>query len=76
MPLPVPIPPSPAGVGRRCSPRSPSAASTWMPEHGSCARSTRTRKVALLADGAELPYDLFLGVPVHRAPAGGRRRRA
>jgi sulfide:quinone oxidoreductase len=27
------------------------------------------RKVALLSDGAELPYDLFLGVPVHRAPA-------
>jgi len=27
------------------------------------------RKVALLSDGAEMPYDLFLGVPVHRAPA-------
>jgi sulfide:quinone oxidoreductase len=26
------------------------------------------RKVALLSDGAEMPYDLFLGVPVHRAP--------
>jgi len=26
------------------------------------------RKVALLDDGAELPYDLFLGVPKHRAP--------
>jgi sulfide:quinone oxidoreductase len=24
--------------------------------------------VALLSDGGELPYDLFLGVPVHRAP--------
>jgi sulfide:quinone oxidoreductase len=33
------------------------------------------RRVALLEDGAELPYDLFLGVPKHRAPevviAGG-----
>jgi sulfide:quinone oxidoreductase len=26
------------------------------------------RSVALLDDGTELPYDLFLGVPVHRAP--------
>ena len=27
------------------------------------------RKVAILRDGGEMPYDLFLGVPVHRAPA-------
>ncbi|HEY7952093.1 MAG TPA: FAD-dependent oxidoreductase [Solirubrobacteraceae bacterium] len=27
------------------------------------------RKVAALDDGSELPYDLFLGVPKHRAPA-------
>ncbi|HTZ64995.1 MAG TPA: FAD/NAD(P)-binding oxidoreductase [Solirubrobacteraceae bacterium] len=27
------------------------------------------RKVALLRDGGEMPYDLFLAVPVHRAPA-------
>jgi len=26
------------------------------------------RKVAILRDGGEMPYDLFLGVPVHRAP--------
>jgi sulfide:quinone oxidoreductase len=26
------------------------------------------RRVALLRDGGEMPYDLFLGVPVHRAP--------
>src|SRR4029077_2862971 len=26
------------------------------------------RKVAVLSDGAELPYELFLGVPVHRVP--------
>ena len=26
------------------------------------------RKVALFSDGGEMPYDLFLGVPVHRAP--------
>jgi sulfide:quinone oxidoreductase len=28
-----------------------------------------SRKVAILRDGDEMPYDLFLGVPVHRAPA-------
>jgi len=27
------------------------------------------RKVALVGDDGEMPYDLFLGVPVHRAPA-------
>jgi len=27
------------------------------------------RKVAVLSDGSEMPFDLFLGVPVHRAPA-------
>jgi sulfide:quinone oxidoreductase len=27
------------------------------------------RKVAILRDGGEMPFDLFLGVPVHRAPA-------
>ena len=27
-----------------------------------------TRSVAVLDDGAELPFDLFLGVPKHRAP--------
>ena len=26
------------------------------------------RKVALLTDGTELPYELFLGIPVHRVP--------
>jgi sulfide:quinone oxidoreductase len=26
------------------------------------------RRVAMLRDGAEMPYDLFLAVPVHRAP--------
>src|SRR5439155_11517686 len=26
------------------------------------------RKVVVLKDGSEVPYDLFLGVPKHRAP--------
>ena len=67
MPLGVPIPPSPKasqvilaafaerGIG-------------WHP--GQLVRALDPgRKVALLGDGAEMPYDLFLGVPVHRAPA-------
>ena len=36
---------------------------------GWSAGSIPTRKVALLSDDTELPYDLFLGIPVHRAPA-------
>jgi sulfide:quinone oxidoreductase len=67
MPLGVPIPPSPRasqvilaalaerGIG-------------WHP--GQLVRALDPdRKVALLSDGGEMPYDLFLGVPVHRAPA-------
>ena len=55
-------------VGRVCSPRLPNAASTGIPTSRS-ERSTRRGSSVLLADGGELPYDLFLGVPVHRAPA-------
>ena len=67
MPLPTPIPPSPSaseavlaafeerGIG-------------WHPN-----RLVRTldpaRKVATFDDGTEMAYDLFLGVPTHRAPA-------
>jgi sulfide:quinone oxidoreductase len=28
-----------------------------------------SRKVAVLSDGTEMPYELFFGVPVHRVPA-------
>jgi sulfide:quinone oxidoreductase len=67
MPLPKPIPPSPAaseallvafeerGIG-------------WYPNR--LVRSLDpTRKVAVFADDTEMAYDLFLGVPTHRAPA-------
>ena len=67
MPLGVPIPPSPgasaallaafAGRGICCYP-------------GQLVRALDpARQVARLADGGEIPYDLFLGVPVHQAPA-------
>jgi sulfide:quinone oxidoreductase len=67
MPLPGPIPPSPeasealvAAFGER--------GIAWHP--GRAVRSLdANRKVAVLDDGTELAFDLYLGVPVHRAPA-------
>ena len=66
LPLPVPVPPSPdaskallAAFAERgiefCGERAVTALDA-------------DRKVAVLSDGTELPYDLFLGVPVHHAP--------
>ena len=47
---------------RRCSPRSPSAASAGIPS--TLVRGLDpARRVALLGDDTEMPYDLFLGVP-------------
>jgi sulfide:quinone oxidoreductase len=66
MPMPVPIPPSPDA--------SQLLLSTFA-ERGITFRGNSlvrgldaARNVALLADGDEVPYDLFLGVPMHRAP--------
>ena len=39
----------------------------WHPRREVCELDP-ARKVAILRDGGELPYDLFLAVPVHRAP--------
>jgi sulfide:quinone oxidoreductase len=67
MPLGVPIPPSPAAS---------EALLGAFAERGIHWHAERlvteldpARKVALLSGGGEMPYDLFLGVPVHRAPA-------
>jgi sulfide:quinone oxidoreductase len=67
MPLGVPIPPSPqastaildAFAERGIGFRGGVLVTALDPE----------RHVALLSDGSEVAYDLFLGVPVHRAPA-------
>jgi sulfide:quinone oxidoreductase len=67
MPLGVPIPPSPqastaildAFAERDITFRGGVLVTALDPE----------RHVALLSDGSEVAYDLFLGVPVHRAPA-------
>ncbi len=67
MPMGVPIPPSPAAS---------EALLTAFAERGIGWHAERlvreldpARKVAMLSDGSEMPYDLFLGIPAHRAPA-------
>ena len=79
MPLPAPLPPSPpasqallaAFAERRIA---------WYPER-LVDRLDPGRQVAVLSDGTQMPYDLFLGVPRHQVPpavqasglaAGGR----
>lgn len=67
MPLPTPIPPSPAAS---------EALLTAFAERGiefhpqlMVRELDPARSVAIFGDDREMPYDLFLGVPVHRAPA-------
>ncbi len=67
MPLPVPIPPSPAASEALLAAFAERDI-TWYPGRQVTALDP-DRKVVVLADGDELPYDLFLGIPVHRAPA-------
>jgi sulfide:quinone oxidoreductase len=67
MPLPVPIPPSPAAselVLASLAERD----IAWHP--GRLVRAVDgDRRVLRLDDDTELPYDLFLAVPTHRAPS-------
>jgi sulfide:quinone oxidoreductase len=67
MPLPVPIPPSPDASAALISAFAERNIA-WHPNELVRGLDPE-RKTALLADGGEMPYDLFLGVPVHRAPA-------
>jgi sulfide:quinone oxidoreductase len=66
MPLGVPIPPSPAASEALLVAFAERGIS-WHPERLVKSLSPE-RKVAVFSDGTELPYDLFLGVPVHKAP--------
>ena len=66
MPMGVPIPPSPA-ASKALLTAFAERGIDWHPER-LVTRLDPARKVALLSDGGEMPYDLFLGVPVHRAP--------
>lgn len=67
IPLSVPVPPSPAASEALLA----AFAERGIEWHGErlVTGLDPARKVALTADGSEMPYDLFLGVPVHRAPA-------
>jgi len=67
MPLGVPIPPSPQ-ASEAVLAAFAARGIGWHP--GQLVRSLDPdRKVAQLSGGGELPFDLFLGVPVHHAPA-------
>ena len=66
LPLPSPVPPSPdtsAALLEAFAERD----IAFVPGRR-IASLERGRSVAVLDDGAELPFDLFLGVPKHRAP--------
>lgn len=66
IPLPSPVPPSPetsAALTREFDDRGIDLITGKR-----VASLDAARKVVALDDGAELPYDLFLGVPKHRAP--------
>ena len=67
MPMGVPIPPSP-GASEALLAAFVERDIHWVGERAVRALDPE-RKVAILSDGGELPYDLFLGIPVHRAPA-------
>jgi sulfide:quinone oxidoreductase len=67
MPFGVPIPPSPdtsAAILETFAERD----IEFLPDH-LVESLDGTTKEAVLDDGTRLPYDLFLGIPVHRAPA-------
>src|SRR5580658_6088400 len=67
MPLPVPIPPSPAASSALLEAFAQRNIA-WFPSQV-IRELDPTANVARFADGTELPYDLFLGVPTHHVPA-------
>ena len=66
MPMGAPIPPSPA-ASEALLVAFAERGIDWHPDR-LVHELDPVRKVAMFNDGGELPYDLFLGVPVHRAP--------
>jgi sulfide:quinone oxidoreductase len=65
--FPRPIPPSPAASELLVTTFAERGIE-WHPRREVCELDP-ARKIATARDGGELPYDLFLAVPVHRAPA-------
>jgi sulfide:quinone oxidoreductase len=66
LPLSSPVPPSPE-TSRALLSAFAEREIAFMPGRR-VASIDAGRRVAVLDDGSELPYDLFLGVPKHRAP--------
>jgi sulfide:quinone oxidoreductase len=67
MPLPAPVPPSPP-ASKALLAAFAERDIAWHPQQ-LIRRLDVDRSVALFDGGGEIPYDLFLGVPVHRVPA-------
>jgi sulfide:quinone oxidoreductase len=66
MPLGAPIPPSPA-ASQALLTAFAERGIAWHPDRLVRALDAE-RRVAVCADGGEMPFDLFLAVPVHRVP--------
>jgi sulfide:quinone oxidoreductase len=66
MPLPAPVPPSPP-ASKALLAAFAERDIAWHPQQ-LIRRLDVDRSVAVLDGGGEIPYDLFLGVPVHRVP--------
>jgi sulfide:quinone oxidoreductase len=66
MPLGKPIPPSPAASEALLAAFAERGID-WHPD-STVRELDPATNVARLSDGREMPFDLFLGVPVHRAP--------
>jgi sulfide:quinone oxidoreductase len=67
LPMPVPIPPSPSASTVLLS-TFEERGIRFLP-NAQVRGLDPERKVALLGDGSELPYDLFLGIPKHQVPS-------
>jgi sulfide:quinone oxidoreductase len=66
MPFGIPIPPSPE-TSRALIAAFAERGISFIPDQLVRALDP-ARRVAILDDGSELPYDLFLGIPKHRVP--------
>ena len=66
MPFPRPIPPSPDASSALLA-AFEERGIAWIPDRSVRSLDTDTRTVRL-GDGSTLPFDLYLGVPVHRVP--------